>query len=298
MLAPTDFKNAGQVILVNCAHSVLDNMNAPIYGYYSNNLTIIENQILNTQTGIHLQACNQSKIFDNTIKSITWYGIYLRSTNFTEIHRNLVSNCVIDGIFLSNNDNDNSLINNTISNNSRGLEISSVSNNNTIILNYFFNNDYHASDGGNNNEWNSSAYGNYWDDYTGNDDNGDGIGEDPYNISISGIIQDHYPLWENQEPAVCFEFPLNDTYNSNLDINITAIDKTDWKLEPVAAIDTVLAELDNTKNITLTQITNNLWSKQSYEFTEGQCYRQHSTPLGPCTRKYHHRRGNAPPYKP
>lgn len=43
-----------------------------------------------------------------------------------------------------------------------------------------------------NNNWNNSQYGNYWDNYPGVDENDDGIGDTPYNIT-EGI--DYLPLW-------------------------------------------------------------------------------------------------------
>jgi hypothetical protein len=46
----------------------------------------------------------------------------------------------------------------------------------------------------NSNSWNVDNIGNYWDDYTGLDSDKDGIGEDPYIISISQGVQDKYPL--------------------------------------------------------------------------------------------------------
>ncbi len=43
-----------------------------------------------------------------------------------------------------------------------------------------------------NNSWDNGVYGNYWDDYLGVDINGDGIGEDPYDVPLVSI--DRYPL--------------------------------------------------------------------------------------------------------
>jgi hypothetical protein len=49
------------------------------------------------------------------------------------------------------------------------------------------------------NYWNSTyKEGNFWDDYTGLDENWDGIGDEPYNIS-GGNNQDLYPIVVKEE---------------------------------------------------------------------------------------------------
>jgi len=50
--------------------------------------------------------------------------------------------------------------------------------------------------------WDNGAEGNYWSDYNGTDDNGDGIGDTPYIINEKN--QDNYPL---TEPTIIPEFP-------------------------------------------------------------------------------------------
>jgi len=43
--------------------------------------------------------------------------------------------------------------------------------------------------------WDCGSYGNYWSDYTGIDEDGDGIGNTPYQIP-GGNNKDRYPLME------------------------------------------------------------------------------------------------------
>gem|GEM_PF-514385 len=77
---------------------------------------------------------------------------------------------------------------------------------NDIYHNNFFNCvDYHAGDFGNNN-WDNGHEGNYWDDYTGNDTNGDGIGDTPYYVQVGNGV-DSFPFMNpvsmnNIEPDV------------------------------------------------------------------------------------------------
>ncbi len=89
--------------------------------------------------------------------------------------------------------NSSTITNNIMYNNTIGIFISEFDDN-SIYHNSFINNTLQADDNGNNTWFNKKfQQGNYWDDYKGIDQNNDGIGDNPYNITDSEI-QDKYPL--------------------------------------------------------------------------------------------------------
>ncbi len=89
--------------------------------------------------------------------------------------------------------NSNEITNNTICNNEIGIYIFNFDNN-SIYHNDFYNNTLQSKDEGNNSWFNKKLLqGNFWDDYNGTDKDADGIGDEPYNITGSGIL-DKYPL--------------------------------------------------------------------------------------------------------
>jgi len=104
----------------------------------------------------------------------------------------------------------NTIINNTISNNGAGIRISGGSDNLAYLNNVIDNNTNGSSSSLVTSPWNSpeeitysyngntytNYLGNYWGDYTGSDNNGDGIGDPPY---ILDEEQDNYPLMESFE---------------------------------------------------------------------------------------------------
>ena len=143
---------------------------------HSNNNTIEYNTILNNdRNGIHLTQSGYNTIQHNTIQG-NQKGIYLYETT---------------------SGSDNILTQNTITGNSQyGIHIQQ-STNNLIYLNNLISNGENAYDNSNS-QWSFENQGNYWDDYSGYDDNDDDIGDTPHPIS-GGDRYDYYPLGYFQE---------------------------------------------------------------------------------------------------
>jgi parallel beta-helix repeat protein len=91
----------------------------------------------------------------------------------------------------------NRLTNNTASYNEDGICLSSS--NNILYHNNLIDNTDHNAHDQCTNQWDSGSEGNYYSDYTGTDNDTDGIGDTPYPIPGDDSV-DRYPLMQPYSP--------------------------------------------------------------------------------------------------
>jgi hypothetical protein len=179
--------------------------------------------------GIELINTNNGTFTLNNISLNNGIGIRFSNSDNNIFTSNFIQNNT-NGIIFGDLSINNTVITNIITDNSVGVNLTSTSCNGTLLYNNTFsNNGLNANDDGILNKWDNGTLGNYWDDYTGEDINDDGIGDSPYSISGTAGNQDNYPIWDDGEhvnPELTVHLPYNNTYWSNAPlINVSAEDE-------------------------------------------------------------------------
>ena len=138
--------DAGQVILVKCDNITVQNQNLSntdvgIHLFDTDNCIITGNNISsNNDDGIWLEDSNNNYICSNNISNNRWHGIYFWSSSNNTITGNNISSNNWNGIWLDYSSN-NTILGNNISNNGNGIYLGYSSDNSISGNNISSNND-------------------------------------------------------------------------------------------------------------------------------------------------------------
>jgi len=162
--------------------------------------------------GISISDSRFNDIIENDIINNMRSGIFLYGPSYSSanlIYKNNISGSRY-GFYLSNNADGNNITKNIIQGHiGNGVYIDSEApNSNLFYRNEFRENANQVFDDQGNNDYDDGTIGNFWDDYSGADIDDDGIGDSPYNITLTPLIQDHYPIWYDS-PNIKINSPQN-----------------------------------------------------------------------------------------
>ena len=198
--------DACYVALVGCSGITAKNLN--LHGNFdgvflgsTTNSTITNNKASRNVFGINLDASSNNLINGNLITG-NENGVNLRenSTNNIVQGNDINANTAV-GIYIATSDT-NSITANSIANNNRGVVTEYCPKTNTFLQNNLLNNTKQWDDIAfttwpihlefSKGIWDDGKAGNFWSDYNGTDQDGDGIGDVPNVLGTDNT--DHYPL--------------------------------------------------------------------------------------------------------
>jgi parallel beta-helix repeat protein len=192
------------------------------------NLTVVGGEI-----GIYLKNCFNATISDSNITETSVIlpqfqatgGVYVGGGSNQIISGSYIADNVV-GIFLAGDVFHTHIMDNDIVDNWQGVSLWEASFN-FVYGNNFVNNSRQVRDAGADdpayvgvsmNSWDNGSKGNFWSDYSGNDADGNGLGDKPYFVYTDN--RDNFPLMSPLvreppvPPSVSVVNPTNVTYNN------------------------------------------------------------------------------------
>lgn len=138
------------------------------------NVELVRNKVTSNEFGISLVEGGRSTVEHNLVRS-NKFGIYLESTKLNEIAYNQVEKNSWNGVYVDASSRTNTFHHNNFIDN----QVAPVRAENQL------------------NNWNGEKAGNYWDDYPGEDEDGDGLGDTAFEVPSSLTkVYDYKPLIE------------------------------------------------------------------------------------------------------
>ena len=167
-------------------------INAGIYMSGSGGNISYNRLIGNNNDGIGLHSSNAVLVMNNIVSTNINDGISLTSSTNCTVQDNVVTGNNENGVAIYSSSG-NVIRENTLASNSFGIYVDYLSHGNAFYHNNFISNIINSR-ADSENRWDSAGEGNFWSDYRGYDLNEDGIGDVPYNITVTATYTDNFPL--------------------------------------------------------------------------------------------------------